>query len=111
MSNSKYHAVRTAFNGKVYASALEARWAAILPRLPGVVKVEEQFVIYIIPPCHEVPRGVKYIADFRVTFYDGTIRYFDAKGFKTAVYTLKKKLVKYFCGIEIEELGKSMKGG
>ena len=49
-------------------------------------------------------RKTKYIADF--TYYDKDNKYHvvDTKGFKTKEYLLKKKLMAYKYGIEIEEV-------
>lgn len=45
----------------------------------------------------------KYLLDFKVYFTDGRIEYWDAKGFRTAVYKLKKAIVEKQYGIEIIE--------
>ena len=45
-----------------------------------------------------------YICDFVVTLNDGSIVHEDYKGFKTAIYILKKKLVEALHGIKIVEV-------
>ena len=47
-------------------------------------------------------RGMKYIADF-VYICDGKQVVEDCKGFKTAEYKMKKKLMAYLNHINIEE--------
>jgi|SRR5581483_2854907 len=46
----------------------------------------------------------KYIADFVVTEKDGTVRVYDAKGFRTPLYRLKRKFVEAEYGILIVEI-------
>jgi len=40
-------------------------------------------------------KAIKYIADFKVIYSDGTEEIIDVKGFKNKVYELKKKLFHY----------------
>ena len=49
-------------------------------------------------------RAIKYIADFTFENKDGSQEVWDAKGIKTEVYKLKKKLFEYRYGIEIKEV-------
>ena len=49
-------------------------------------------------------RAVKYIADFVYFDRDGNLIVEDAKGIKTDAYKLKKKMMRYFKGIEIKEV-------
>lgn len=44
----------------------------------------------------------KYIADFRVFHNDGTITVEDVKGFETAIFKRKKKIIKKLYGIDIK---------
>lgn len=46
----------------------------------------------------------KYIADFVVIYADGHEEVVDVKGFKTAIYKLKKKLIKAVAGVDIIEV-------
>ena len=43
-------------------------------------------------PVFQLYAGIKYIADFRVYWADGTTTVEDAKGVETDVFKLKKKL-------------------
>ncbi len=54
-------------------------------------------------PIH-LPGNVRYVCDFLVVMRDGSIEYRDIKGFKTAMYRLKKKQVEALYPITIYEL-------
>jgi len=105
---SKYGNTRSSYNGRVFASKHEASAAAQLDMLrfakdpkQRVGSVEYQYRMPI------VVNGVKicdYIADFFVKFADGHIEVQDAKGFRTDVYKLKKKMVKAVYGYDIVEV-------
>ena len=47
---------------------------------------------------------MKYIADFVYYDRDGNLVVEDAKGFRTDLFRLKKKMMMYFKGIEIKEV-------
>ena len=49
-------------------------------------------------------RAIRYIADFTYKTPDGRTVVEDAKGCRTDVYKLKKKLMRYIFGIEIKEV-------
>jgi len=49
-------------------------------------------------------RAIKYIADFTFENQDGELEVWDAKGYKTDVYNLKKKIFEYRYGVEIKEV-------
>lgn len=105
---SKYGNTRTAHNGRVFASKREAEHAARLDMLrlardPAmrVVKVEYQvpFVLH--------SNGMKvgsYVSDFIVEYADGRREVQDAKGFRTPVYKLKKKMFEAEYGTKIVEV-------
>jgi len=98
---SKYHAVRT--NG--YASKKESRVAEELKLLERAGKIRDlrEQVPFVLVPGRNKVRPITYIADF--TYIDNEIPVVaDAKGMKTPVYNLKKKLMYLLCGIEITEL-------
>ena len=99
---SKYHAVRT--NG--YASRKEANVAAqlqALHRAGNIVDLKEQVHIILIPGNGKL-KGITYIADFTYEDPDGTPHVLDAKGYKTAIYRLKKRMAALLLGIVIEEV-------
>lgn len=49
-------------------------------------------------------RAIKYVADFVYKDKDGNIIVEDAKGYRTEIYKLKKKMMAYKYGIEIKEV-------
>ena len=103
---SKYGNRRVLFNGKWYASKREADVAAKLQPLAerGLIKdYQEQKRITLVPGDGKL-RPVVYVADFYYCDPDGTPHVLDAKGFKTQVYRLKKRLAALLLRISIEEV-------
>ena len=99
---TKYRAVRT--NG--YASKREATIAAQLQalyRAGNIRNLKEQVPIVLIPGKGNL-KGITYVADFTYEDPDRTPHVLDAKGFRTPVYNLKKKMLKLLHDIEIEEV-------
>lgn len=98
----KYGNVRT---GK-YASKREAEYAAKLDALhrAGQIKdLREQHPIVLVSGNGKL-RPIRYIADFTYIDSDGQFHVVDAKGYKTAIYRLKKRMAMLILGIEIEEV-------
>lgn len=98
---SKYKAVRTGG----YASKKEADYAGrfqALARAGNITEYREQVIIELVAGRGKT-RGIAYVADFVYRDEDG-LHYVDVKGFRTAVYILKRKLLYLLHGIEIEEL-------
>lgn len=91
---SKYNAKRT--NG--YDSAHEAQVAGELHMREKAerVKVLEQVPFPLM--------GCSYVADFVLLYPNGRYEVVDAKGFKTDVYKLKKKMFLELWGVEIQEV-------
>lgn len=91
----KYRAAPTDYNGVRYASKLEASIAEVLDRLRAdrsqtrrhVVTVERQ-------PRFALVGGIVYVADFAVTWSDQRQTVIEVKGFETAVWKLKYKLMR-----------------
>lgn len=105
---SKFGNVRTAYNGRTFASKHEAACAGQLDMLrfakdpqQKVVDIEYQHRIPLVVSGQKV---CDYVADFRVLFADKHVEIWDAKGFRTPEYKLKKKLVKAVYGIDIVEV-------
>ena len=99
---NKYGAERT---GK-YASRHEAeaagKFAALASR--GIITaLEEQARIILVPGDGKL-RPIVYVADFRYVDRDGNTHIVDAKGYKTQVYRLKKRLAALLLGLTIEEV-------
>nr|DAG56517.1 MAG TPA: Endonuclease [Caudoviricetes sp.] len=105
---SKYHAKKTVVDGIEFDSAKEAKRYARLRDMAAVGEIEDlrlQVPFELLPSfeCDGVKyRGVKYVADF-VYHRGGKVVVEDCKGFKTAEYKLKKKLMAYINHINIEE--------
>ena len=100
---SKYGAIRTEVDGFVFASKREAhRYSELkLAERNGDISGLE-----LQPNFPLIINGKKvatYIADFRYT-ERGQVVVEDSKGFRTAVYRLKKKIVEAQYGIEIIEV-------
>lgn len=102
---NKYRAQPVVIDGQRFASKREgARWCEL--RLLERAGEIDQLQTQVSFPC--VVEGVKvcsYIADFvyrRLPTGDRVVE--DAKGMKTPVYRLKKKLVKACLGIDVHEV-------
>lgn len=105
---NKYHAKKTVVGGIEFDSAKEAKRYAKLRDMAEAGEIHGlclQVPFELLPSfeCDGVKyRGMKYIADF-VYIRDGKRVVEDCKGFKTAEYKLKKKLMAYLNHINIEE--------
>lgn len=105
---SKYHARKTVVDGIQFDSAREAKRYAKLRALEDAGKIQGlrlQVPFELLPSfeCDGVKyRDMKYVADF-VYYRDGKQVVEDCKGFKTAEYKMKKKLMAYVNHINIEE--------
>jgi hypothetical protein len=105
MSKSKYHAIKTEVDGFVFASRREAnRYSELkLMEYAGEIKNLELQPKY---PC--LVNGVlvcTYIADFRYTATKrGNQVVEDAKGVKTPLYRVKKKLTEALYNVLIIEV-------
>lgn len=101
---SKYHAVRTVVNGIAFASRAEAtayQNRLLLLQAGDISDLELQPKFPIVIDGQYV---CTYVADFRYRLTaTGAIIVEDVKGVRTAVYKLKKKLVKALYGIDILE--------
>ena len=103
---TKYRAVPTKVDGIRFASKKEARRYAELKLLQKAGHITD---LKLQPKIRCMTAGTHicdYVADF--FYYDrrkegGRMVYEDAKGYKTPVYKLKKKLVLALTGIEITE--------
>ena|SRR5215469_15993757 len=89
-----------------YASKHEADVATKLRALEGggkIFELKEQVRIVLVA-ADDGGRDITYIADFTYYDQDGIYHVLDAKGFKTAVYKLKKRLARLLHKIQIEEV-------
>ena len=100
---SKYSAIKTEVDGFIFASKREAKRYSELKlaeRNGDISNLELQ------PKFPLIVNGKKvatYIADFRYT-ERGEVVIEDSKGFRTAIYRLKKKMVEAQYGVEIIEV-------
>ncbi len=102
---SKYRAVPTVINGIRFASKKEAKRYGELLLLEKAGKISD---LKLQPRIRCVVNGEKvcdYVADFFYVDRTHPMRavYEDAKGFKTPVYRLKRKLVHACTGLDIIE--------
>lgn len=100
MTRRKYSNVRVAgFDSKrEYRRAQELE---LLQKLGEISELEYQVSYEIIPKVGN-QRPTRYVCDFRYV-EKGKVVIEDAKGMKTAVYRLKKKLMLFMHQIEIRE--------
>lgn len=105
---SKYHNKKTEYEGVVYDSKKEAEFARTLDILRKAKKDRERVVAWQRQVPFDVKiRGTKvcsYKADFLVTYADGRDEIIDVKGYRTALYRLKKKLVEAQYMVKIIEV-------
>lgn len=105
---SKYRNKKTVYNGILFDSRKEANYAAILDQCRRASRIEDRVLSYEMQIPFQIEingkKICKYIADFRVKYGDGSEKIIDVKGFRTAIYSLKKKLVEAQYGIKIEEI-------
>jgi hypothetical protein len=103
---SKYGNKRVFFNDRWYDSQREASHAAILQALEyrGAIKDLQYQVRVPLVPSDGKLRGIVWVADFVYKDALGYPHYVDVKGFKTAVYRLKKRMAALLLNIQIEEV-------
>lgn len=114
---TKYHSKTTVVNGIKFQSKKEAnRWAELqlLERGGAIFDLCRQVRFELLPAQKDLKTGkvierpVYYIADFmyKQKQSDGGIRTVveDTKGFKTADYILKRKMMLYMKGIQVIEI-------
>lgn len=83
--------------------AAEAAKLYALERCGQIRNLEFQVPLVLVEGRDGV-RSVTWIADFRYEDLDGTVHWMDAKGMKTQVYKIKKRLAYLLCGVIIEEM-------
>lgn len=109
---SKYRNRKTVVDNIKFDSQAEAYYyndLKLLKRAGEILDFELQPVYELIPAYkHPVTgrtvKGIEYRADFKVVNKDGSEDVVDVKGFKTAVYKLKKKMFEQKYGIPIKEV-------
>lgn len=109
---NKYGNARTEIDGITFASRHEAnRYVELkyMERAGLISRLELQKVYTLIGQQKDksgkvIERPVKYIADFVYKDQDGRTVVEDAKGMKTDVYKIKRKLMLSIYGIRIQEV-------
>lgn len=110
---SKYRAIKTEVNGITFDSKKEAKryQELLLLKRSGEItdiKLQPEFTLlekFTHESSKEKVRGIKYKADFLITYADGHQEIEDVKGVKTDVYSLKKKLfLKRYPHLKINEI-------
>ena len=122
---SKYHSKKVTINGETFDSKKEAnRWCELrlLERAGKIRGLQRQVKFELLPAQYRlvatqkgqkrqcVERAVSYIADFVYTeqLYQGgdfcVTVVEDTKGFRTADYILKRKMMLFFHDIRIREV-------
>lgn len=97
----KYRNKPTLIDGIVFDSKKEADFYCELKvqKMAGEVLSFERQVVFELQPKYKYGkstiRAIKYIADFVVSYKDGSVEIVDVKGMKTQVYNLKKKMLLY----------------
>ncbi len=109
---NKYNAKKTLYNGRLYDSRKEAKYAEQLDTQRFAKNESDRVVrVQYQPKFSHTVNGThcfNYVADFKVGYSDGSERVFDVKGYKKgqayALFRLKKKCVEAQYGIEITEI-------
>jgi hypothetical protein len=119
---SKYKAKKTVIDGITFDSKREAKYYQELKLkeeagLISELELQKEFVL--IPVQREpstfsksgkekqgkvIERKCSYFADFYYKDADGNYHCIDSKGFRTADYRIKRKLLLWVHGIKIEEV-------
>ena len=113
-SKAKYKSKKTIIDGITFASKKEAKRYSELKLLlkSGQITDLELQKEFILLPSRKGENGkvkersVKYKADFVYRDKNGKQIVEDTKGFKTAEYIIKRKLMLYIHNIEIQEIQK-----
>jgi len=85
----KYNAVRTELDGIKFSSKKEAKYYLELK----LRKSAGDVLFFLMQVPFRLPGGVKYVCDFAVFKSNGEVDFIDVKGFRTAMYSLKRKMV------------------
>ena len=103
---SKYGNRKVTLYGMTFDSKKEAERYLFLrsEQLAGRIKDLACQTVFVVVPKVGKEREVKYIADFTYRDSEGNLIVEDAKGFRTDVYKIKKKLMLWRYGIEIREV-------
>ena len=110
IKQSKYHNKKVYYDGHWFDSQKEKSWYIKykLMEQAGEIKDLKMQVPFTLIETFKLEdktyRSTNYIADFTYKTKDGKLHVIDVKGMRTDVYKLKKKLMAWKYGIEIEEV-------
>ena len=104
MKRHKYNAKRTTIDGFNFASQAEAKRYEELKLLWRAGEITDLVLQPRFPILVNGQKICTYIADFQYIDVQGKTHVEDKKGYRTALYSIKKKLVRACLGIEIEEV-------
>lgn len=102
---SKYGAVKTEADGIMFDSKREAsryQELRLLEQAGEITNLRLQVPFELIPKS-KYGMPIRYIADFTYNDGNGQLIVEDAKGVKTPVYRIKRRLMAELKGIEIKE--------
>ena len=110
-SESKYHNKIAYYDGIAFDSKKERDYYAdeLLPlKWAGEIKNIDMQVSFVLQPPFKhggkTIKGIKYVADFVITYPDGRKKVIDTKGYRTKEYQLKRKMLLYkYPEIDFEE--------
>lgn len=108
---SKYHNKIAYYDGIAFDSIKERDYYAdvLLPlKWAGEIKNIDMQVSFVLQPPFKhggkTIKGIKYVADFVITYPDGRKKVIDTKGYRTKEYQLKRKMLLYkYPEIDFEE--------
>ena len=102
---SKYHAIKTTFDGITFDSRKEAHryYELSILQAAGEISDLQRQVTYELIPKQDGERACNYKADF-VYQENGKTVVEDVKGVRTDAYKIKRKLMLWVYGIKIREI-------
>lgn len=107
----KYGNYRVVVNGEKVADSKKEfarlKYLQALCKRGDIQGLQTQVKYVLIPSqkiCGKTERGVSYIADFVYLTADDVLVVEDAKGFRTADYIIKRKLMKLIHNIDVVEV-------
>lgn len=99
MIQHKFHAQPTELDGIKFASKKEARYFGGLQ----LARKSGDLLFFLRQVPFHLPGGVRYVCDFAEFWKSGEVRFVDVKGFRTAQFKSKKKMVEALYPITILE--------
>ena len=94
----KFKAVKTENDGIKFSSKLESRWYSIIKDM----QENGEILFFLRQVPFHLGGGVTYRADFMLFFTDGRVEVWEAKGYDTPEWVIKKKLVESLYPIKIK---------